>query len=166
MATAKTWLWILLGFIGVCILGLFLVAGAGIYFVAHHIAVRQTTSPAALRSFDDARATVQAQMPILELDSFERPREARHIADLPTSSIRPANLYVLAWNPVDGRLARVTLPFWLLRLSRRKIDFMDNRQGFNFERLDLNIPELERIGPALVLDYRSPGGERVLIWTH
>jgi hypothetical protein len=165
MATAKTWLWILLGFFGVCILGLLLVAGAGVYFVSHHIAVRQTTSPAALRTFDEARATFKTQTPILELDSFERPRQTRRIADLPTSPNRPSNLYVLAWNPTDGRMARVTLPFWLLRLGRRKIDFMDSRQGFNFERLNLDIPELERIGPMLVLDFRSSNGERVLIWT-
>src|SRR5689334_12702701 len=101
MAKARTWLWIFVGFVGVCVLGLFLVAGAGIYFVSHHIAVRPTTSSSALRAIDEARAVFKAQGPLLELDSFEHPHESRPIADLPTSPIRPTNLYVLAWNPVE-----------------------------------------------------------------
>jgi leader peptidase (prepilin peptidase)/N-methyltransferase len=34
MATARTWVWIILGFVGVCVLGMSIIAGAGvIYFV-------------------------------------------------------------------------------------------------------------------------------------
>lgn len=165
MATAKTWIWIILGFIGVCVLGMFALAGAGFYFVSQHIAVKETTSPAAVRTFDQARAMFKTQQPIIELDMMEHPRQLHQTADLPTSAVRPANLYVLAWNPEDNRLAKVTLPFWLLRMGRRKIDFFKDQRGFNFERLNLDVPELERIGPALVLDYRTPNGERVLIWT-
>ena len=57
------------------------------------------------------------------------------------------------------------MPLWVLRLGRRKIDILKSSRGFNFESLNLDIAELERIGPALVLDYRTPSGERVLIWT-
>ena len=46
MATAKTWLWIILGFVGVCVLGMSVIAGAGVYFVSKHINVRATTSAA------------------------------------------------------------------------------------------------------------------------
>jgi hypothetical protein len=166
MAKVKTWVWVVLGLLGVGVVTLFAVAGAGVYFVSHHIALRRTTSVAALRTFDEARGAFKAQQPILEVDAFEHPREVRPLGDLPTSPVKPTNLYILAWNPDDSRLARVALPFWLLRMGRRKIDFMNDRRGFDFERLDLDVPELERIGPALVLDYRTTAGERVLIWTH
>jgi hypothetical protein len=165
MATRKTWLWIALGILGICVLGMLAVAGAGVYFVSHHIAVQQTTSSDALRTFDMTRARFSTQSPLIELDALEHPREGRRLVDLPTSPNTPTSLYVLAWNPEDGRLARVTIPFWLLKLGRRKIDFLDSNQGFNFERLNLEVPELERVGPALVLDHRTPSGERVLIWT-
>ncbi len=165
MAKLRTWLWIIFGFLGVCVLGLILVAGAGVYFVSRHIGLEQTTSTNALRAFEATRASFASAQPILEVDALERPREARQLAELPTSPSRPANLYVLAWNPEDRRLARVSVPFWLLRLGRRKVNFLDSTRGFNFERLNLDVPELERIGPALILDYRSSAGERVLIWT-
>src|SRR5437899_12847881 len=121
MATRKTWLWIIVGILGVCVLGMLALAGAGVYFVSHHIAVRQTTSSEALRTFDMTRATFRTQQPIIELDTFERPRETRRLADLPTSRVKPTNLYVLAWNPEDGRLARVSVPFWLMRFGHRKL---------------------------------------------
>jgi hypothetical protein len=164
MTTAKTWLWIIVGFIGVCVLSLVLVAGAGVYFVSHHISVQKTSSSQALRSFDFTRARFNSK-PLIEIDAFDHPREDRAVADLPTSSVTPRNLCVLAWNPDEDKLARVSVPFWILRLGRHKIDILKKSRGFNFEDLNLDIAELERIGPALVLDYRTPAGERVLIWT-
>jgi hypothetical protein len=58
----------------------------------------------------------------------------------------------------------VSVPFWILRMGKQKMDFA-GRDGFNFDRLHLNVADLERIGPALILDYRPANGERVLIWT-
>jgi hypothetical protein len=165
MAKAKTWLWIILGFVGACVLGMVMLAGAGVYFVSHHIAVRPSNEAAAVRTFDEARAMFKNRQPVLELDEFERPHETRPLSELPTSSTRPENLIVLAWNPREGRLARVALPFWILRLGRRKIGVGDAQGGFDFDRLQLDVGELERIGPALVLDYTTNRGERVLIWT-
>jgi hypothetical protein len=160
----KTWLWVVAGLIAACVLGLVLLAGAGFYFVSHHIGVQKTTSPAALREFDEARAPFRAAQPLFEIDPLERPRVLRPLGELPTSTVKPANLHVLAWDPDETRLARITLPFWVLRFGRRKLDFLNHR-GFSFEQLNLDVPELERIGPALVIDYRTPHGERVLIWT-
>lgn len=164
MATAKTWLWIILGFVGVCVLGLSVIAGAGVYFVSKHINVRATTSANALQTLEAARATFKTQQPLLELDAFERPREVRPMADLPTSAVKPADLHVLVWKASDSQLVNVSVPFWVLRLGRQKMDFGEGN-GFNFDRLHLSVADLERVGPALVLDYRPTSGERVLIWT-
>lgn len=165
MATAKTWLLIILGFFAICVLGLVLIAGAGFYFVSKHIATEKTTSVSAVRRFDEARAKFKAAQPLIEIDALERPREWRSPKSLPTSPEKPKDLYVLAWDPDDGHLARISLPFWVLRFGRQKIDFLKGPNGLDFERLNVDVAELERIGPALVLDYRAPSGERVLIWT-
>lgn len=165
MAKARTWLWILVAFLGVCVLGLVLIAGLGLYFVSHHIAMQKTTSAEALRRFDTERARFKAERPIIEIDALERPLERRSLAEMPTAAVKPASLCVLAWDPDEGRLARIALPFWMLRIGRQKIDFLNDAHDFNFDRLNLDVRELERIGPALLLDYRTPSGERVLIWT-
>src|SRR5207249_525554 len=99
-------------------------------------------------------------------DTFDHPHEARRVADIATSAVRPANLHILAWNPDRGRLARVSVPFWLLRMGHGKFNLVPSEgSGFTLERLNLDVPDLERIGPALVLDYGAQSGERVLIWT-
>jgi hypothetical protein len=37
MASGKTWVWIVVGALGVCLVALIVVAGAGVYFVTRHI---------------------------------------------------------------------------------------------------------------------------------
>jgi hypothetical protein len=59
---------------------------------------------------------------------------------------------------------KISLPFWLLRMGRRKID-VGKDAGFDLDRLNLDVNELERIGSMLVFEHRAPSGERVLIWT-
>ncbi len=161
--TGRRWLWIIAGFAALCVLGLVLVAGAGVYFVSHHIALQKTSSAAALRSLDSARARFSSP-PLVEIDALERTRESRPTTALPTSPVRPVELRVLAWNPDEGRLARIALPLWVVRVGHHKIDFLRD-ESLDFEQLNLDVDELERIGPALILDYRTPLGARILIWT-
>jgi hypothetical protein len=162
---AKTWLWIVLGFFALCVLSLVVLAGAGFYFVSNHIAMRSMTSADALRTLDTARAQFKTDAPLIEVTPDERAHAVRPIADLPTSSVRPSNLYVLAWDPEKDRLARIALPFWMLRFGHRKIELADGAQDFSFDQLNLNVADLERIGPALLVDFRGTTGQRVLVWT-
>jgi len=90
---------------------------------------------------------------------------ARSTQELPTSKVKPQDLKILAFDPEKQRLVKVSLPFWLLRLGKQKIDVMNDEPGFDLERLNLDVAELERIGPALVFDFRSHEGVRVLLWT-
>jgi hypothetical protein len=43
------------------------------------------------------------------------------------------------------------------------IDLNGNRM--DLEDLRLTIGDLERLGPALIVDHKSPDGERVLVWS-
>ena len=151
MAKARTWLWIFVALFGICVLSLCLVAGAGFYFVSKHIAMSKTTSAEALRRFDSERARFKADQPVIDIDNWERPREQRPISALPTSNVKPTDLYVLAWNPDDGRLARIALPFWMLRFGKQKMELLKD-EDFSFDRLNLDVKELERIGPALLVE--------------
>lgn len=165
MASKKTWIWIIVSIAGLCVVLLLAVAGAGIYFVSSHISSKHATNNDALQTFETARARFKDQRPLLEVDNLDRPRIPKPLSELPTSSTRPQDLCVLAWNPEDDRVVTVTLPFWLLKLGRRKMDVMHGDSGFDLDRLNLDVHELDRIGPALVLDMRGPMGQRVLVWT-
>lgn len=165
MATKKTWIWIIVAFLAVCVIAILAVAGAGVYFVASHIETKAATMSDAFQEFDRAKAALGGQKPLFEVDERERPHLTRQLATMPTSATKPEHLWVLAWDPDrEGRLIKVNLPFWLLRLGNRKIQ-VGQDAGFNLERLNLDVNELERIGPQLLVDIRSPAGERVLVWT-
>jgi hypothetical protein len=116
------------------------------------------------RAFEAAKSLFKDARPLIELDQVERPRVSRPLSDLPTSPTKPQYLWVLVFDYRDERLVKISLPFWLLRMGRRKID-VGKDQRFDLDRLNLDVNELERIGPAMVLDHRATSGERVLIWT-
>lgn len=160
----KTWIWIIVSVLGVCVILLLVVIGAGVYYVSQHIDTERATVAEAGKTFDSARAPFKEQRPLIELDTSERPRAGRPLADIPTSTVKPRELRIIVWNPDEQKIVRLSLPFWLLRLSRDDVHVMDDG-GFDFRRLKLDVNELERIGPALVLDARGRSGERVLVWT-
>lgn len=164
MAVRRKWLWIIGGLFAAVIVVLSVAAGAGIYFVTKNISTRESTGPEAAKAFDEARKTFAAQQPLVELDAMERPRTTRDLSALPTGKA-PEHLWVLAWNPREQRIVKVSIPFWLLRMGPRSLDMQGGNGSFNLERLNLDMQQLERVGPQLVADFSVSSGERILIWT-
>ena len=160
----KPWIWVVIGVAAVCILAMIAVAGAGIYYFTQHIEARNASPAAAATEFDAIRARFQGQKALIELDedgSFLRSYTDR---PPPVNPRRPEALHVLAFDPDDGGLVKVSVPFWLLRLKMKgTVDFSGERM--NLEDLKLTVEDLERFGPALVLDQRNAGGDRVLVWS-
>ena len=75
---------------------------------------------------------------------------------------------MLAFDARAGKLVRVSVPFWLLRLMPGKRFSMGKNEGVDFDtdRMHLTVDDLERAGPGLVLDGKDPrGGGLVLVWT-
>jgi hypothetical protein len=165
MAKRGTWIWIIVIFLGACVVALMAVAGAGVYFVARHIEMEASTTTDAKRAFDTVRESFKEQKPLFEVDTFERAKAVRPVEEIPTSTDKPRHLWIQAWDPDEERLVKISVPFWLLKLGKRKVDFAQGGGGFDLDRLNIDIHELERIGPVIVLDFRSPRGERVLLWT-
>jgi hypothetical protein len=129
------------------------------------VQTRTVNAAAAGREFEDARKVFNGQTPLLRLDNVDRPLIERRIEDLPASATKPTDMFILAWDPDKDHVVRVSLPFWLLRMGRRKMNFTTGDRDFDLERLNLSLEQLERVGPVLVLDAITPSGQRVLIWT-
>jgi len=156
---------VVVGTAGVGIVFLIGAAGAGVYFVTRHISTEKSTGADAIRAFDAVRAAFPNQKPLYDLDDAEQPRITKPLSDIPTSSTKPEHLWVLAWDPEEQRLVKVSLPFWIIRLRKSKMEVVGKDGGFDLERLNLDGEELERIGPSLIFDFRDRDGVRVLIWT-
>jgi hypothetical protein len=163
-AKIKTWVWVIVSLVVICIVGVVAVAGMGYYFFTKHFDTKVASTASATLEFDQAKAQFTGQKPLIELD--ERGRFLRANPDRPgrANARRPDQLYVLAFDPDDERIVKVTIPFWLLRLKARgTIDF--NGGSLELEDLKLSVEDLERFGPTLIVDHKSVGGERVLVWS-
>jgi hypothetical protein len=162
---AKTWIWIVVGIVAVGILCVIAMAGAGMYFVAKNIQTRTVSSDTAAAEFDTIRKRFSNQKALIELD--ERGNFLRSNTDrpAPANAAPPEKLYVLAFDPDDGGLVRMSIPFWLLRMKSHgaTIDFSGNEM--DLEDLKLTVEDLERFGPSLILDQKNEGGDRVLVWS-
>jgi len=165
MAAVSTWLKIVLVVVALGMLGMCAVAGAGVYFVSKAVNTGTVAAPDALRQFDGARARFKDARPLFEVDADERVSQPRALTDLPTAAIPAKTLVVMAWDPEDQRMVNFRIPLWILNMGERKIDLGVGSEQFDLRRLNVDVKDLERIGPALLVDLKALSGDRALIWT-
>jgi hypothetical protein len=160
----KTWVWVVIGIAVTGILGIVAMAGVGIYFFSQHIQTRSETPAGAARSFEQISTRFTGQKPLIELDEQGHYLRSNTDRKAAPDAKTPEALHVMAFDPNDGRIVRVDIPFWLLRLKLRgsAIDFNGNRM--ELEDLKLTVEDLERYGPVLVVDHHAQTGQRVLVW--
>ena len=163
MAKVKTWIWIFVGLFAMGVVGLVAMVGAGLWFAKSHIDIRSTPPTAARSEFQSIREQFASQKPLIELD--ERGNFLRANTNRPNGDRRPESLYVMAFNPHDGRIVRVSVPFWLLRFKTQGRITINGRGDLDLEDMHLTVEDLERFGPTLILDHKDRDGERVLVWS-
>jgi len=169
MAVKKqTWIWVGVAVAGVLILGFVAIVAAGVLFVARQMETEPASAVSAEKAFADARSRFDGQTPIIQIeerDGMIRTRIDRLPPDDPTGPL-PETMHVMAYDPEEGRIVRVNLPFWLLRMGNRgSLRFSSSNTRLSFEHLNLTVDDIARYGPALIVDQKMPKGERVLIWT-
>jgi hypothetical protein len=164
MAKARTWIIIILSIIGFIAVCLMVAAGAGAYWMTKRIHTSPTTATQAVKTFDQERQRFGTEKALITLEDVENgPAVQKRIDALPTATVKPTEMTILVWDPDDERTVRIELPFWILKMGKRKIDIGSN--AFDFDRFRIDVNDLERIGARLIADIQKPGGERVLVWT-
>ena len=165
----KTWVWVVVALVGVAVLGLIALVGAGAYFVAREIDTKPASRLSAEQEFEKERTRFGDQKPLIEIDETGHDIKSNFDPSHPAAPTRPDVMVVMIWDPQDERIVRVRLPFWLLRLGSRgergSIQLGSRDSRLTFEHLKISVQDLERLGPALIVDHKSLQGERVLIWT-
>ena len=161
----KTWVWVVVAIAVVCILGLVAMVGVGFYFASQHIDTHVVSPAAAAKDFAAVRARFTGQPALIELD--DRGNFVRAHTDRPTPAQvkSPEKLHVLAYNPEDGRIVRLSIPFWLLRLKTGNASIDFNGRQMDLEDLKLSVEELERFGPTLIAEHQAPDGRHVIVWS-
>jgi len=158
--------WVLIAF-GAVILIVFIGIGAIIAVTAwfqQNLQVDSRSASDADQEFDAVRKQFGDRLPLLEMRG-ERPEYTveRDKAGAP-STAKLESMHVLVWDPDEERLARVTIPFWLLRMKAEPFRFGAYASGLD-DRVNLRPEDIEKYGPGIILDTRRGSGERVLVWT-
>lgn len=165
---SKTWIWVVVALLAAGFVAFLAVVGAGFLFVARQVQTEPASAASAADAFAAARARFEGQEPVIQIQmggGIVRTRITRK-APAEAAGPSPESMHVMVWDPKEGRIVRVSLPFWLLRLSNRgSIHFSSERTHLSFEHLELTVDDLAKYGPALIVDQEMPSGERVLIWT-
>jgi hypothetical protein len=163
-ARIKTWVWIIVALFGLGVLCVVGIAGVGFYFASQHFDTKVVSREHAGAEFERVKGQFTGQKPLIELDDRGRFLRANADRAAKPNAKRPDQLYVLAFDPDDERIVKVTIPFWLLRFKpRATVDFNGGR--LELEDLKLTVEDLERFGPTLIFDHKNTRGERVLVWS-
>ena len=158
----KTWVWVVIGVVVLCILSLVGMAAAGLWFAKTHIDVRSVSPATAVIDFEKVRKQFTNQKPLIELD--ERGHFVHANTDRPSSDHRPQSLNIMAFDPDEGRVVKMDIPFWLLG-SRCEASAWTSVMILDLSDLKLTVEDLERFGPTLIVDHKGRAGERVLVWS-
>ena len=158
--------WVLILF-GVAVLLVFVGIGAIVTisaWVQQNLEVQDTTAGDAQTQFDAVRQQFGSRAPLLELrDGTPVYADPAHSSPAEAST-ELQTLYVLAWDPQNERLAKFTLPFWLLRLKSTPIQLSSYASSLDDNRVRLRVEDIERYGAGIILDTTTSTGERVLLW--
>ena len=117
---------------------------------------------AATRSFDQVRQRFGGSAPVVEIHNDEPvfTRQPQMSGPQP----RLNTLHALAWDPDDQEMTRMEMPFWLIRLKAEPFEVAVDAADVS-GRFEITVAEVERYGPALLLDHQESGSGRVLVWT-
>lgn len=164
MATRK-WVPIVVGIvIFVVLVGVGLVGGLA-YVVSRQVKFQTMTTEQGQTEFDRLAAGMAGQKPFIELpgpNSDAPPVVHRELETHDTGSI--STVHIRVWSPVEKKLARIDLPFWLMRLGGNK-PFTVNAGSMDGVALNVTPEEIDRRGPGLIVLWSSPRGSRLLVWT-
>jgi hypothetical protein len=138
------------------------VVGFGVWFFTSALETVAVDEAGATQSFDDVRGRFAGRESVLRMTE-----RGPVIARQPPSAGTRSDLQrvrLMAWDADDRRLASVNLPFWLVRLQPGPLNVSGTSAVPNV-RLSITVDDLERYGPAVLIDHTEEDGSRILIWT-
>ena len=135
-------------------------AGAGAYYVFRHLDRRTTTEADTRGDFDAVRTKFAGRAPLVEIRNLAS-------GDLTINRVvhpqgrRATTVHVMTWNAEESQFLRTDVPIWLTKFS--SINVLSHL-GIAPQKFRLTAEDLERFGPGIVVDYKQPGKNPVLIW--
>jgi hypothetical protein len=160
----RRWVWVLLAILAFGAVSCAGLVGTGVWFFSHHVDVKHMSRADIEAEFTSQRARFKGQEPLLnsrgDMATLSDRLEARAMA---YSGPPPKSLCLLVWERGQPQRVRICLPFWLLKMKSGKGLKLDVNNK-DIDRMELSAEEIQRAGPALLLD-EEHDRSRVLMWT-
>jgi hypothetical protein len=160
----RRWVWIVLIVLTVGLVSCAGLVGGGIWYASTQFTMREISQKDVEVEFAKMRTRFRDQKPLLDI---------RHDVGLATERLEaraqaysgppPKNLCLLVWTEEQPKAVQFCLPFWMLKMKSGKGLKFDVPNGES-RRLELSAKDIERAGPALLLD-EDTARNRLLVWT-
>jgi hypothetical protein len=140
------------------------VVAAAVWIFTSLVHNEEMNEGAAVKTFDEVRARFGGITPVVDLRP-DGPMLLRRPPDTdPPSELK--TLHILRWSLQDETMSRVELPFALLRLRGGlfRVRTEPDETGRSVS-MSLQVSDVERYGPTLLVDGSMPDGGRVLVWS-
>ena len=160
MARKRSTLVLAIAGVGVFVLMLF--AGVLVWFFTSAFELTPADEATAEASFHELRGRFRDVTPIFAMGSNGPVLSRQLPANRGTGKLR--SLEMLGWDRNDAELARVTIPFWMVRMTPGDIN-VSSGDGNRSVRLSLSADDLEAYGPTLLLDHTDEEGYHLVLWT-
>jgi hypothetical protein len=159
----NTWIWVVLGifvFLGVLFIGG--IVGVAILFRQSLDVTENISASSASTEFDAVYARFPGQQPLIQLID-DRPQLVEERAGSPGASQSLTTLHVLAFDDDDENLAKLSIPWWLIRMKSGPIRLSAYQQGWDDRGVSFRVEDIEKHGPGIIVDVKRSEG-RMLIW--
>jgi len=156
----RTWIKVTIIVVAVFVAGFAILAGTGAYYVMRHLETKTVSEAASKPDFDAVRARFKDRAPMIEVGNLKA-GEVRIQRDPHPGGRRASTMHVLTWNQDDSKLLSTDMPLWLMRFSSLNVL---SHLGVAPDRFRLTAEDVMRFGPGIVVDYKQPGENPVLIW--
>lgn len=166
----RSWIPIVLGVLLLFgILGVGCIVVAVSYFRQNLEITENITESSATSEFDAVYAKFPGQQPLIQMRDG-RPELVTTPGTQSGNGQSLTTLHVIAFDPDDGELAKISLPFWLLRMRSGPIRISAYSRDWDDRGLSFNIKDLEDHGAGIIVDVNRSDGSgrqregRLLIW--
>ena len=156
----RKWVKVTLSLAAVAALLFTVLAGAGAYYVFRHLDTRSATEADTKDDFDGIRTKFKDRAPLVEIRNLASGDLVINRAVHPQGK-RATTVHVMTWSAEESQFLRTDVPVWLTRFS--SINILSHL-GIAPQKFRLTAEDLERYGPGIVVDYKQPGRNQVLIW--
>ena len=162
--TKRGCLWAALGgSVLVLMVGVAVVGGtAWLVYQSSSVKSSPSTPERAAAELESVRARFAGQAPLITIDDDE---QASIVPRTRTGDTELTALHVMAFDPRESRLKRVTLPFWVLRMSPGTAELKIGDDTLRLRGERVTVADVEKAGPGLLVDHVDRDGRTVLVWT-